>query len=283
MKSCPSCNRTYPDDTLAFCLVDGSVLSAPYDSEQTQRIPAPRQTSPAPTELFNAKPAGRARPPLQSTIHAPAPAVPSSRAQLEAIANERRHRSLLPWLLVSGAIVIVGVFAILIIAFRPSADENSARRRPSPEPRSTVGPKLGTMCGQTVTAPTLEKWDRLGGETGKLGCPINQQTEAPASSQGTTGQWIQFAKGDGGYLIEWTPAKRDGKAINASPSQLAREVYEVSGCMFKLYASVGGTKSWLGFPVSDGRETPTGARQDFEDGYIVWDSKTYNCQAYRNQ
>ena len=31
MKSCPTCNRTYPDDTLAFCLMDGAVLSAPYD------------------------------------------------------------------------------------------------------------------------------------------------------------------------------------------------------------------------------------------------------------
>jgi len=36
MKSCPTCNRTYPDDTLAFCLIDGSVLSAPYDARTEQ-------------------------------------------------------------------------------------------------------------------------------------------------------------------------------------------------------------------------------------------------------
>lgn len=34
MKTCPACNRTF-ENTLTFCLVDGSVLSAPHDSEQT--------------------------------------------------------------------------------------------------------------------------------------------------------------------------------------------------------------------------------------------------------
>ena len=56
MKRCPECNRTYPDDTLAFCLVDGAVLSAPYDSGDTQRIPLPRSTGAAPTELLPSHP-----------------------------------------------------------------------------------------------------------------------------------------------------------------------------------------------------------------------------------
>jgi hypothetical protein len=52
MKSCPECNRTYPDDTLAFCLVDGAVLSAPYGSGDTQRIPSRRSTDPVTTEIL---------------------------------------------------------------------------------------------------------------------------------------------------------------------------------------------------------------------------------------
>src|SRR5205814_517531 len=36
MKSCPKCNRTYSDETFAFCLDDGSLLSAPFDPEATQ-------------------------------------------------------------------------------------------------------------------------------------------------------------------------------------------------------------------------------------------------------
>jgi hypothetical protein len=52
MKSCPTCNRTYADETLTFCLVDGSILSAPFDPHGTLRIPASRSTDPAPTEVL---------------------------------------------------------------------------------------------------------------------------------------------------------------------------------------------------------------------------------------
>ncbi len=34
MKGCPDCNRTF-EDTLTFCLVDGAILSAPFDTEAT--------------------------------------------------------------------------------------------------------------------------------------------------------------------------------------------------------------------------------------------------------
>ena len=37
---------------LAFCLVDGSILSAPYDPEATQRIPSARATNPPRTEIL---------------------------------------------------------------------------------------------------------------------------------------------------------------------------------------------------------------------------------------
>jgi cell division septation protein DedD len=51
MKQCPACNRTYADESLTYCLADGSLLSAPYDPEATQRIPHPRITN-APTEAL---------------------------------------------------------------------------------------------------------------------------------------------------------------------------------------------------------------------------------------
>ncbi len=41
MKRCPNCNRTYSNDEFAFCLADGTLLSAPYDSEKTQLINEP--------------------------------------------------------------------------------------------------------------------------------------------------------------------------------------------------------------------------------------------------
>lgn len=276
MKKCPTCNRTYPDDTLAFCLVDGSVLSAPYDPEQTQRMPAPRATNPPPTEVLRDPAPGGARPPLQSTIHAPAPSVPPL---YPANAHPTSRKSnLAPWLVAGAALLLLGIVGVVVLVSQISSTGNEPRKQPSPASSASVTPQSNLMCGQTVSLAMFEKWTQLGGETGKLGCPINQQTEAPASPQGSTGRWIQFAKGDGGYLIEWVRPEVEG---NVKPMPLAGHVFEVSGCMFKLYASLGGTKSWLGFPVGDGQEIDPGARQQFEGGYIEWDRKTYVCEAHR--
>ena len=53
MKSCPTCNRTYPDDTLAFCLVDGSILSAPYDSQSARPHSYSPNNEHPPTEILH--------------------------------------------------------------------------------------------------------------------------------------------------------------------------------------------------------------------------------------
>ena len=128
-----------------------------------------------------------------------------------------------------------------------------------------------TACDYFLGSGLYDKWKQMGGESGKLGCPVISEAEAEPSPQGTTGRYTRFTKGDGGYIIWHGSGRFSGTS------------FEVSGCMFKLYYDIGGTRSWLGFPVKDGFTTPTGARQDFEGGYILWDSKTYVCQAYRDQ
>ena len=49
MKRCPTCSRTYADETLSYCLADGALLSASYDSEATLVLPD-IQAKNAPTE-----------------------------------------------------------------------------------------------------------------------------------------------------------------------------------------------------------------------------------------
>jgi uncharacterized protein with LGFP repeats len=198
-----------------------------------------------------------------------------------ADAGDVRRKSILPWLLVSAAILLVGIFGVVMMASRfvGSGTSSQTSPSPSPTPTSTVVAQSTTICGQVVSPGLLKKWNELGGETGKMGCPINQETDAPASPQGSVGRWIQFAKGDGGYLIEHT--RREYQTKNVKPGLFTGQAFEVSGCMFKLYTSLGGTKSWLGFPIGDGYETDPGARQQFEGGYIVWDRKTYVCEAHR--
>jgi hypothetical protein len=51
MKSCPACNRTF-EDTFTFCLVDGSILSAPFDPHATKQSPNVRDTTPPPTQVM---------------------------------------------------------------------------------------------------------------------------------------------------------------------------------------------------------------------------------------
>ena len=133
----------------------------------------------------------------------------------------------------------------------------------------SLGGEKFKACNYLLGSELYNKWVEMGGEKGKLGCPIMNETDALPSPQGTIGRMTQFTKGDGGYLIWHENGRFSGTT------------FEVSGCMFKLYASLGGTKSWLGFPVEDGYSTAPGARQEFEGGFIIWDSKTYQCQAYK--
>ncbi len=134
MKSCPTCNRTYPDDTLAFCLMDGSVLSAPYDPKETRRE-AVRRTDDSRTEVLPArtKPDAARQPLLPSTIQAPqtAPAslnnpqstlrVPTPQAPLwyekEGSASSATSSTQAHWLLRS-ALAMRGVSIVLFAILR---------------------------------------------------------------------------------------------------------------------------------------------------------------------
>ena len=111
MKSCPTCNRTYPDDTLAFCLVDGSVLSAPYDPGK------PGQAASAPGG--NWQPTKVLTPSLQSTITAQHP--PEPLAQRRAgTSTERRGNKLLLFGIVAAVLVLV-LIVVGLYFLRPSS------------------------------------------------------------------------------------------------------------------------------------------------------------------
>ena len=45
MKRCPTCNRSYADDTLAFCLQDGARLVTDYDPDATLVMQPPKSNS----------------------------------------------------------------------------------------------------------------------------------------------------------------------------------------------------------------------------------------------
>ena len=107
MKTCPVCKRTF-EDNLTFCLMDGTVLSAPDDEDQGRSVTAPRMTMPAPTAILNptTNPGGP-RPPQISTIVSAQPLHPPKRP---APSNEGQGRK--RWLLFG----IVGLFGLTLLA-----------------------------------------------------------------------------------------------------------------------------------------------------------------------
>src|ERR1700752_760229 len=61
MKSCPTCNRTF-EDTFTFCLIDGSVLGAPFEPAVGKSPKSNRDPGPVKTEAFTAETATLAQP-----------------------------------------------------------------------------------------------------------------------------------------------------------------------------------------------------------------------------
>lgn len=128
MKICPTCQSTYADDSLTYCLADGAILSTLRDPHETLRIPAAQNTDPAPTEIMS--PASRpaeTQPPLQPTIPAvqqslyPAPQRPQS--------SEKQGRST-GLLLGMGVLLGVILAAVIAISFGLFGGSSSGDSRP---------------------------------------------------------------------------------------------------------------------------------------------------------
>jgi hypothetical protein len=104
MRICSICNRTYEDDTLVFCLDDGTRLSAAYDPRGTtaRELDADR-TAILPGGLGPTEPAPL---PPRSTIPSSLPAT-----------YPREKRSGNAWIIIGGLLVLALVGFILVAGF----------------------------------------------------------------------------------------------------------------------------------------------------------------------
>jgi uncharacterized protein DUF4440 len=125
MKRCPTCKRTFEDDSLAFCLDDGSPLVSETrpDSEPTLVSPSPSVAAQPPPTQFA---------PYQSGV----PSVGSATA-----------RRVWPWVVGGLAVlfffvmVIVAVIAIPQIVKKSQNSNRVVIEVPTPEPSETSSPK----------------------------------------------------------------------------------------------------------------------------------------------
>jgi hypothetical protein len=141
MKTCPSCHKTYQDESMVFCLDDGTRLvreEAGHDANATWNLPPPGPTvaSPRPTS-----------PTAQSTLTS-RPEPFQRAAPPDGHGRGESRSSALPWIF---AIVVVlavsGVIAAWLISRGGSGDVSAKYptssplptivSNPSPEPRAT--------------------------------------------------------------------------------------------------------------------------------------------------
>ena len=135
MKSCPTCNRTF-EDSFTFCLMDGAVLSAPFDPQATQRIPEVPTTDPPPTEVLPDKisllptalasksEASESKDIIQSTIATPN-ASPETPAPLSTPLTPPGRKSNKVLIIISGIVALMIASAIMFIVASRNASNSS--------------------------------------------------------------------------------------------------------------------------------------------------------------
>jgi TonB family protein len=148
MKRCPTCNRTYADESISFCLADGTLLSAPYDSPGAE---AP------PTEVLNSPwgevpPTQPARPATLTMTSRPA----AHKDEATGIDSAERKRSSLGWVAMVLALGMIGVAVLTVRFFLKRQNETIASlpAQASPVASPAQSPPAQASPIQAATNPS---------------------------------------------------------------------------------------------------------------------------------
>lgn len=189
MKLCPSCRAQYVDDTLNYCLQDGT----PLIKETSAQVPQPTLVLPA----FQDQPARQTQDasPRAQTERLQPGGVPTS----QTVFAEHSKRRLTPWI-VGGAILVLGVIGIgLVAAFvisgmgnnqSAASGNNSASSNSSINKNSTTNQ---TQSNASTNPPYAAFADRTGPYEGKA---IN----TTSNTRGTIRLDITTIDADSGYV-----------------------------------------------------------------------------------
>lgn len=170
MKRCPTCNRTYTDLSLNFCLEDGTPLAPdgpPVDPNATIRYPAARDTSePPPTEIYRPEPAVVTPRPTAPTTPAPPPPPPPRQAPppqwtpSPATAPPQKKSKAIWWILgvlVTLLLISAGLVVVVIALVGLGSDNRNANvnRNENRNANVTVNANAtNTNLNANATTPT---------------------------------------------------------------------------------------------------------------------------------
>lgn len=158
MKRCPTCNRTYTDLSLNFCLEDGTPLAtAGPDPNATVRYPDPRDTSePPPTEIYRPAPP----PPVSPRPTTPAPPPPQQWRPMPPQPAPQKKSNAVWWILggLAAAVVIgVGLIVMLIALASLGANTNNSNlnaNRGNDNRNSNIAANTNVNANTNATTPS---------------------------------------------------------------------------------------------------------------------------------
>jgi len=153
MKRCATCNRSYDDDTLSFCLEDGTPLirdsASRADSQETLVTPSPTlptlESGLPPTQPYSQLPG-------KPTVNASQFNVPVT----QGYGPPTRARRTWPWIVAILAILFLLIAAVVMAIVIPpmlQASNSNNDNRPQPTPSRSIG----TTTPTPDAAPT-ERW-----------------------------------------------------------------------------------------------------------------------------
>ncbi len=166
MKRCPKCNRRYGDDSLRFCLEDGTPLSQSL-----------RESEAPPTEILP--------PRVAPTLKSSGPTIPSYLSGDDIRSQQRDIRRTNP-VLTAGVIAIamlllalVGIAAYFVLRQSNANESAEAQRGSSPTVREGVTPSPNDRSGQSSSEPSRAV-DEISTSNSQTGTPL--KITASASS-----------------------------------------------------------------------------------------------------
>jgi hypothetical protein len=163
MKHCPSCNRTYTDEALNFCLEDGTPLvvdrpSGP-DANATIRYQAPRDTNPPPTQIYHpSAPMGQAPPPPSNQ------AIPFQPQWTPMPAPQPRKSNAVWWILGGIAVLVVlgiGIVVVIVAVASMSSGSNNNRLIANANNRNANTNRFGSYPNTNSNANTNANTENL--------------------------------------------------------------------------------------------------------------------------
>lgn len=224
MKNCPTCNRTYVDETLTFCLEDGVRLSGPYDPRATLPGPPTRATDAPRTEILppHLAPGNQGPATLRASAFAPL-AYPQGTQQQLTEKRSGKH-----WIILGGALGLVLVGSVIVLGYMVW----KANSKTNPEPASlssATRPDNDVPSNANKSTDANKSTNASKSTNANEGTNANKSTEsklpADTSSQWLDGRWegegyqsdtrttwaVRLNVQDGTYAIEYPNIPCRGK------------------------------------------------------------------------